>query len=118
MSKGVNYKRKFDVSSPVRLGEDKAQYWLRCGTAFEQLDGRINIKMDSIPCAINDKGQIELVLFDSTDRKPGEKPDWKGEAEQRKKKGGMKSPVDHSGGGEDVPFAFLVSLIAFTSQLV
>ena len=65
--------RKFNVTQAKTVqGRDKA-VWIRHGIAFENDQGKVRVKLESIPIP-DEKGEIWLSLFEDTGNQQSAKP--------------------------------------------
>jgi hypothetical protein len=65
--------KKFNVTQAKTVpGRDKA-VWIRHGIAFENDQGKVRVKLESIPIP-DEKGEIWLSLFEDTGNQQSAKP--------------------------------------------
>lgn len=70
MAKGNKpYTRKFHVKTPICSDGENADYWARCGTAYENKKSKqIHIHLDLVPVDVNKNGKVVLVLFEDEEK--------------------------------------------------
>lgn len=71
MSKTTETRKRFDVLQPIERKNGQT-YWMRIGTAFENVDGSINVYLDAYP--INSKLQVRQSQEDDKDAGHREAP--------------------------------------------
>jgi hypothetical protein len=63
------YRKKFRVVTRMGVDGEKSR-WHRIGIAFEARDGKVTVKLDSLPTRTDDEGRVILHLFEDDDSSP------------------------------------------------
>lgn len=59
-------KRMYKVIAPME-GKDGARWWMRCGSGYTNKDDSINLYLNALPFARNEKGELTLQIRELTE---------------------------------------------------
>lgn len=102
-------KKMFKILCPIERRDGTGQWWMRCGTAYENKDESINLYMEALPLVGGKPGEgVKLQLREYTAEEMRERTEKKASYQPRSQPGydpnGSPSPGPHARTGDDATF--------------